>query len=70
MPPSWKTVLPGSGQRLDSEDFISKIFKFLLGNGDFQLFFFFFSPVVFFLFENTKEVFVCLLLFVCLIFKN
>lgn len=36
--PNWKTVLPGSAKCLDSEDFISKIFKILFGNGNFSWF--------------------------------
>lgn len=37
-PPIWKTVLLSSGKRLDSEDFIAKIFKILAGDGNFSCF--------------------------------
>lgn len=34
MPPIWKSVLLGSGVCLDSEEFISKIFTILGGDGN------------------------------------
>lgn len=38
MPPIWETVFLGSCKYLDSEGFIFKIFKILVGDGDFSCF--------------------------------
>lgn len=54
-------MLPGSAKCLDSEDFISKIFKILFGNGNFS----WFKYV-----SRHQRDFFLNFLFVCLIFQN